>query len=166
MPRPDAEAGDLLVWTAANSVGVPEIDAEHRHLFSVLNRLHRAMIGSAARREVAQILEQLTSYAEQHFRHEEEWMRRGAYDGLSGHITLHDQFRSRIRDLSERITQGESLISIELCVFLIQWLKTHTSSADMKAAQAIGSGMKGIGDGAVKQRHQDGRGPFRGTGRG
>lgn len=139
MPHPDADSGDLLVWTAANAVGVAEIDAEHQQLFSMLNRLHRAMLGSVAREEVAQILSQLSTYAEQHFQREEEWMRRGGYAGAAGHTKLHDQFTARIRDLTERISLGESLVSIELCVFLMQWLKTHTSSADVSAAQAIRS---------------------------
>ena len=63
---------NLIEWDADSmSTGFAAVDAEHRELIDMVNRLHDACRKGAGREEVIQMLNFLGGYAQDHFRHEE-----------------------------------------------------------------------------------------------
>src|SRR5512138_2461518 len=88
-----------LEWTQALSVGVEEIDDQHRELFrraaSLLDGIHKG-----EPEELGALIDFLYQYAVEHFGAEEEHMRRTRFPGYQRHKAEHDRFISDLLALS------------------------------------------------------------------
>ncbi len=65
----------LLHWRDNLSVGVDDVDADHKHLIDLLNELHYLVFAGGDRTSVGKVLEKLVRYTEYHFDREEKLMR-------------------------------------------------------------------------------------------
>ena len=57
-------------------------------------------------------------------------MRAARYSSLRWHKSAHDHARRRVRQVVERIEQGDSAAGEELVEYLTSWLHDHTRLAD------------------------------------
>lgn len=69
----------MLEWKSEYSVGVERLDAQHRKLFDYFNQLDAAMQKGRGREVIGQVLANLASNTREHFRQEEDLMRRAAF---------------------------------------------------------------------------------------
>ena len=60
-----------LEWKDSLSVNVPAIDAQHRKLLGLIDRLHEAMTQGEGHKVLGGIVGGLTEYTQVHFRDEE-----------------------------------------------------------------------------------------------
>ena len=127
----------LLEWSPQYAVDVPEIDREHRSLFDAINRLHGAMLEGQSAPILRRLLGELNEYAVNHFAHEEALMKASGYPGIEAHIQQHDALHRRARVLLERYERGELTMSIELTLFLAEWLRKHTMTVDVRLAEYL-----------------------------
>jgi hemerythrin len=67
-----------LFWTGDLSVGVREIDSQHRELFRMINGLDAAIKQGKAKKEIMGLVRFLDDYIVDHFGTEEKYMT--AYD--------------------------------------------------------------------------------------
>src|SRR5512138_2619963 len=88
-----------LEWTQALSVGVEEIDAQHRELFRRAARLLEGIQGGEPE-ELGQLIDFLYRYAVEHFGAEEEHMRRTRFPGYLRHKAEHDRFAADLLGLA------------------------------------------------------------------
>ena len=119
-----------LKWTEANAVFLPEIDAEHRHLFQIAESLEAAIRGNSGTARILESMRALTAGAEDHFAHEERQMHSTHYPSLAWHKHQHDTFRKRMQEFSQRIEDGDSEAAFLVLEFLSGWLKDHTAVTD------------------------------------
>src|SRR5437016_9965999 len=117
-------------WSSADSVYLPEIDAEHRALFRLGEEFQRASETSTDLAKVRPVLVNLITSAEAHFKHEERIMKAAHYSALGWHKRQHDAVRWRLRRTVRRIDAGEFAAADELLEFFAEWLKTHTQVSD------------------------------------
>ncbi|MCK6519793.1 hemerythrin family protein, partial [Myxococcota bacterium] len=82
----------LSGWTPGMSVGVPELDSQHRELFTRLNRLVAAIRAGRGSADVAPVLAFLDDYTREHFADEERVMERAGYPALAEHRAQHAGF--------------------------------------------------------------------------
>ena len=52
----------ILEWSEDYVVGVAEIDEQHKHLFDIVNRLHKAVSEGAEQSMLGEILNELIDY--------------------------------------------------------------------------------------------------------
>ncbi len=104
MPNMDNTAW-LLEWTEDMSVGIPEIDAEHRHFAQLINDLNHAILGhmelSVIRSRMSLILDDAT----QHFAHEESLFKQWNYPDTAGHTAKHVQATRAYFDIMATLKQ-------------------------------------------------------------
>src|SRR6476661_9169262 len=93
---------DVFTWQARYSVGVPEIDAQHKKLIELINELFKAMRVGGGDHIMAKLFDSLLKYTQQHFAFEENLMRKGRYSGLEAHIEEHRKLISQVHDLRDR----------------------------------------------------------------
>jgi len=119
-----------MEWSDALSIGIPEIDAQHRVFLGLLDRL-RAVSGEpgANRNELRLLLADLVTYAEHHFVDEEERMVAAGYPGAAAHAAVHDAAARRIHDLLIRDADEVELYRF-LGAFLKAWLVNHIMGED------------------------------------
>jgi hemerythrin len=122
----------FLNWSPSCSVGVAEIDAEHRHLFDLLNHLYdNIMDGSASNLSTGVILDQVYDFAIKHCGHEEEMLAAVHYPGIAQTRLDHEEFRGTIEEYRRKLAEHGG-ISMELANFLIEWVLQHVLKEDKK----------------------------------
>ena len=122
----------MIVWSDQFSVGVPQMDAQHRRMIDLINTLHSgADAGSAS-----QAISGMFDYASQHFASEEELLRRVGYSELHTQQREHRAFLSKADEFSKA-----NLNTPEMCAqiadFLRSWMLHHILEEDMKYKRCI-----------------------------
>lgn len=124
-----------MQWTEAMSVGLPELDDDHKVLIAVINRLAADSGEGAAEDEVRRSLATLARYAEYHFEREQRVMAACGFPELDTHIEEHLEFVGWVRDAERRLdaTLGKTAEELhdEILAFLRDWLNHHILLQDM-----------------------------------
>lgn len=125
-----------LSWSERLSVGVPELDEDHKTLINIINSLRDEAEGEETyAKRVNRQLNALIRYAETHFAREERVMSVCGYKALPEHHGEHEDFVVKITDVARRFREdpeGSShLVGDELLEFLEDWLIKHILVVDM-----------------------------------
>lgn len=138
IPALTANGGKMKMpeWRPEYSVGVPEIDAQHQHLFALGATLAESVRSTTGQTNLKAILAELVCYANEHFAFEEIIMEKINYEHLMYHQKMHDFMRTRINLLSAQLDQG-LLTENELAEFMETWLTEHIIMEDMRYITAI-----------------------------
>jgi hemerythrin-like metal-binding protein len=135
----------FLEWKSSYSVGVPEFDKHHRHLFNLLNRAHDACFLTKQKEVFFDIVTELAEYACYHFAAEEKRMGKSFYPDISAHCKEHAMYISKIselRDMKLQDTEDCTIELIELTQFLMEWLSHHILEVDKRYSQLLASGIR------------------------
>ena len=119
-------------WREEFSIGVAEIDAQHRQLLEQMRRLSDR-VRSGSHGEVNEVLDFLGRYVVNHFRDEEHLMRDSHYPFLEQHVHEHRTFQTYCLKLREEIENGNSdptYINFRIQLLLVDWLINHTTKTD------------------------------------
>lgn len=125
----------MIQWQPGYAIGVYEVDREHEGLFSLAGRMHQAMLGGQGKHVLEGLLEELVRYTFYHFEHEEQFMKKIGYAGFQEHSRQHDNLRAKVRAMQTRAAAGELTMTIEVMLFLMDWLRTHILSSDRRIAE-------------------------------
>lgn len=125
----------VMQWTENMSVGVPELDADHKELVRVINRLGECSEDAAQSRTIRQCLFALLRYAEYHFAREEKVLAACHYPEAREHKLEHRDFVDRVNRLHRRFDDSPeaaaAVFNDELLAFLRDWLIHHILIEDM-----------------------------------
>lgn len=142
----------IVNWQDSYSVGMAEIDEQHRALFDTVNRLWAAIIGKGEPAVVLALLDELEGYTVQHFSAEEIFMRQNGFPDFERHKKLHAVFVQRMAQERRAAAAGKSL-SLDLLHFLKDWLIEHIQVEDQRyAAFCRESKKKDLGLGGLFKR--------------
>lgn len=97
----------IVDWSDELSIGIPEIDKQHKVLVGLLNRLHQAILEHRAREECGEILEQLIEYTRVHFATEESVMSTFNYPQLEQHRKEHQDLIDEVSRFKARFASGQ-----------------------------------------------------------
>lgn len=120
-----------IEWNDSFSVGVALFDKQHQQLLEMLNRIIRDPAATTRSETVADILTDMTRYAQEHFKAEEDLMTAYTYPGLEEHRQQHDGFREKAARLCLATVEGQASVPQDLLAFLQQWLVRHILQVDM-----------------------------------
>lgn len=126
----------FVQWDDALSVGVPEIDEQHKSLVAMLNTLHDAASTDGDKSIVPVIITRLKEYALMHFATEERCMKRNKYPELLDHMSEHAFFVSKVKDFTATNVDEVNMLPAVLD-FLKKWLVEHISSVDIKMGRFL-----------------------------
>ena len=123
---------NLAQWSTAYETGNEKIDAQHRHLFEIINSLDYSLKQKMSEPEIRAILDDLFHYTQIHFHDEEELMKSIDYPYQVEHKTIHDRLIQDVKALKQRLNQSESIFSLylDLTSFLSDWLAHHIQEKD------------------------------------
>src|SRR6266480_7632691 len=119
-------------WGEYLSVGVAEIDDQHKLLFEKFNALLAACDTGSSTEEVNRLFAFLGSYVVTHFSEEERLMQRLGFPDYLKHREMHQDFIRQVDALKERLdSEGPSqrLVS-SLTLTINGWLIEHISRID------------------------------------
>ena len=121
-----------MVWDHVLSVGIDEIDEDHRRLVNLFNILNHSVTEGEAPEYLAAVLEELINCTAWHFSHEERLMLKYGYEGMAEHKMEHQELIKSAKELQQKILQAGKLVASEDIEFLEHWLTEHILTADMK----------------------------------
>ncbi|MEJ2404650.1 MAG: bacteriohemerythrin [Candidatus Thiodiazotropha sp.] len=124
--------GKFVEWTDALSVGIEEIDEQHKVLVELVNQMHEAIHERHGSDVVKSILNDLAEYTRIHFAVEESLMRILNYPGYENHKEIHEELLESVTELQEKVATGKTSIGFELMHFLKTWLTKHIMEEDMQ----------------------------------
>jgi hemerythrin len=122
----------LFEWSSELSVKVKEIDLQHQNLVGLINKLHHAMKNGEGRNIVGNIIKDLVNYTETHFKTEERFFEMYGYPEAENHKKEHASFVEKISKIKSKYEQGRTTLSVEVMVFLSDWLRKHIKGTDMR----------------------------------
>ena len=125
----DARA-PLLAWRSEYSLGIPDVDHEHRELFDLINELHARLLEPGSETTVTDFLGELFSKISSHFALEEKLMRAGRYTELPAHKADHERLLDEIRDLMDDYEDGGYVDLERFAGALERWFSVHFSTHD------------------------------------
>jgi hemerythrin len=128
-----------VAWTPRLSVGVAEIDAQHRELYRRVDDFLRAVAERRARTELHPLVRFLTAYAREHFATEQQMMELSEYTGMGDHMAEHQWFEEEYGRLVEQLDRdgATSEISAGLVALLTRWLDHHLETTDRALGQHL-----------------------------
>jgi len=121
-----------LVWDDMLSVGIDEIDEDHRRLVDLYNILNHSVTEGAASDYIGAVLEELINCTVWHFSHEERLMLKYGYQGIDEHKIEHQDLIKGARELQQKYLQVGELDEKEDLSYLELWLTGHILSTDMR----------------------------------
>ena len=138
---------NLIQWGDHFSVGIPEIDAQHKAIFDLGTRIYekwRAGVGVVALRP---FVDKLASLLPAHFSYEERRLAEAGYVDLDQHVAEHRSMlkdfaviRERFHALDDgREVRGGSLLAPgwPIMQFFLEFTVGHVMNGDMSYSQAL-----------------------------
>ena len=119
-------------WSEDLSVGVKEIDQQHKRFIVIMNDLYEALENQDERIVLGDIITQLAAYANYHFLTEEKYMDEYDYEDTAEHKREHQALRDDIAVFGEKYQQNEEKYAQELLHFVKNWLSHHLLEIDKK----------------------------------
>jgi len=128
----------FVQWDQRMAVGVETIDAQHRALLELMNRLHAACSSGTCNPEaVRQAADQFSDYTLKHFAEEEQFMDTVRYPDYDAHVEEHMEGRMRAMDFYGDYLAGGADVGRDLLEFLKNWLVNHILKTDRKLGQHL-----------------------------
>lgn len=128
-------------WSSDLSVGVAEMDEEHKHLIGLMSALlEMAEAENSTRDKVMTSFKQLISYTEKHFWDEEVLMERAGYSDLAAHKKAHADLMKRLQEEYKKCESQVGWSAVGCMKFFEFWLKTHIRSVDKKYGKVVQRG--------------------------
>ena len=123
-----------IEWRDSLTIGVADIDAQHKQLLSHFDQLLKACETGKGVEELKKLLGFLDGYVIKHFNEEESLQRLRNYPGYEAHKKEHAAFIARLKVLKQEInTEGVALHHvIETNHLLLKWLLHHISTVDVQ----------------------------------
>ena len=121
-----------IVWGHVLSVGVDEIDEDHRKLVNIFNILNHAVTEGESPAYLAAVLEELVNCTAWHFSHEERLMLKYGYEDIEEHKEMHRELIESAKQMQQNLLQAEKSMSDEDIEVLERWLTGHILTDDMR----------------------------------
>jgi hemerythrin len=121
-----------IEWKEEYSVGVKEIDDQHKYFISLLNDLYGAIVTGKSREKLKELFQYVADYAEKHFATEEKYFEDFEYEGAEEHRAKHQQMREEIKKIESMEDGKEIDFYGNIVYFLKDWLEDHLAQMDQK----------------------------------
>jgi len=132
----------IMTWKESYSVGIAEIDKQHKKLIELINTMHDAMAKGQGKAVVGKTLGDLISYCASHFAAEEKYFDQYGYPDAADHKDKHQKMTAKVLALQMQFEQGKATITLDVMEFLQQWLDKHILGTDKKYSEFLNS--KGV----------------------
>jgi hemerythrin len=122
-----------LIWNDSYTVGVKEIDDQHKKLFGIINSRFDLMKNAENEETLKAVLKELSDYAVYHFVTEEKYFQQFQYENTQEHIRLHEAYKDKVQLYTVRLdTENKLTVAYELMDFLVNWWLHHVTGADQE----------------------------------
>ncbi|MGA3287748.1 MAG: hemerythrin family protein [Bacteroidota bacterium] len=119
-----------IEWQDDYTVGVKELDDQHRCLLNTINTLLEEQGDKYEAAKFSPALSSLIYYAYTHFATEERYLLQVHFPDLKQHVLEHIDFIMKTLGLALRVKSGGDETRIELLRYLKEWYSSHVLVTD------------------------------------
>jgi hemerythrin len=132
----------FIKWNSRYAVNIEDVDNQHQKLIDLINKLYDAMSVGKGKDVLGPVLTELVDYTTYHFNTEERLFQQNGYPEYAGHKMAHDELAAKTKALKKEFDTGNKKLSIDVMLFLSNWLNDHIMEEDKKYAPFLTS--KGV----------------------
>ena len=121
----------LTQWSSEYSLGIDEIDGQHKVLINCIAALESSIDDPDEKQRWAAIhyaIVKLSDYTRIHFTVEESLMRMLSFPDVESHVAEHQALRDQLEKFRKRAQDFE--VADDLAAFIQQWLNDHVDRFD------------------------------------
>ena len=122
-------------------IGVDQIDEEHRGLFRLIGEMHDLLQNpfiNDKHDHICEMILRLENYADEHFRHEEEYMEMIHHPELELQRKQHLEFSEKMIEADTILKGGnENELLENLLNYLVRWLYRHIIGSDLMIGRMV-----------------------------
>jgi len=126
-----------IEWSNELSVGVKQIDDQHKELIRITNVLINAVHAKQQVNILDDTLSRLRDYTVTHFTDEEKLMTEVSYPERGEHVIEHTRLKRSVKDYRRQLYKKEDLTPDDVLEFMKDWLLTHILTYDRDLANFI-----------------------------
>jgi len=130
--NPELVSIPIFQWRDAYNTNVKEMDEHHRQLFQMANRLYEEIHSGKSKSVLAETLDFLIRYTEEHFSKEEKLMENYDFPEYEAHVKQHERLIFEVQELKDKYAAGEIQMDMRLVNFLKDWIINHILNEDRK----------------------------------
>jgi len=124
-----------IQWDERLSVGIPNIDEQHRRILELCNRGFQAISKDMTEPEFKAIIAELRQYAKIHFATEESLMEKYKYPRRDEHHAEHTKLTLTVKEFHSSGYRHERIAPEQLKAFLMDWIVNHIIRHDLSYAK-------------------------------
>jgi hemerythrin-like metal-binding protein len=124
-----------LEWNDGMSVGIPEIDADHKRFISLVDELNLSITERMNASEINKRLQHVIKDANRHFEQEEKLFHERQYPNAEGHLRSHNNIRNMLKKVQDSfLPYGLEAEWLDAAQVIKQMLISHLLTEDMQYA--------------------------------
>jgi len=131
-----SEQNRHLEWSQDLSVGVSEIDADHKVMFQLFNEVHLLSNKEPNSAHLSPLVSELVAYTESHFKREEAVMTASGYPYYENHSAIHKELLKQIKQQSYLLEAGQQTAA-DFVIFLKDWFLDHIKGVDQRISSYV-----------------------------
>ncbi|MEI6842347.1 MAG: bacteriohemerythrin [Methanomicrobiales archaeon] len=124
-----------ISWDTSYSVNVEVLDAQHRNLFAIVNRVINLTESRSS--DLLPAIKELIDYLSVHFREEHAVMTSANYPNLLNHRKEHLKFTETVEEFLKSYKEGDKELGLKMVVFMKDWIHDHTKKIDVKYGEYL-----------------------------
>lgn len=117
----------IIPWLEDYSLGIPEVDEEHRKLLELINVFLEALNRRQEKEILTVTFDNLIEYTCIHFRNEEKLFKEHGYPHQEAHIREHRRLTEKVRELNK---ERNCVFPGNIAEFLSSWITDHILQED------------------------------------
>lgn len=122
---------EIIEWDPSFSVGIERLDEQHKRIIGMINGLASESRATGRSMIITEMLIRLTSFANDHFRAEEDLLEKHGYPDLGRQKEAHSAFCNRLMTFFGEPSHPSESVPKELLRFLHDWWVGHILETDM-----------------------------------
>ena len=122
----------LIDWNDEFTLGIEEVDSEHRALVTLINTVHDAMSARGRRADIVEGISQIHALVATHFAREEAFMREARYMAYAEHKEDHEVLLDDLRDMIDQVGCDGEYDDARLSADLQYWFSEHFRTHDAR----------------------------------
>ncbi len=121
-----------IEWNNSYDVGIKELNKQHERLFYLVNTLFDVIGLKDHENTIDEVMDGLIKYTVTHFEAEEKLMQENNYPEYEYHKEEHNKLAMEVSNIYSMFKSGKKVNTVELLIFLVNWLKNHIEKTDKK----------------------------------
>ena len=121
-----------IIWNDDYSVGVQQLDEQHKKIISFINTLVNDNNLSVHSESLNEVLTEMLKYSIEHLRYEENLLKENNYPEFDSHKQFHEDYIERSSEFSISAMDSDYRVPTGVISYLRDWWEHHILKEDMK----------------------------------